>query len=224
MEGAGATRLLATETKAAAPRLETFSHETNGGTLDFKVPLDVDGSSELEEFLKPHAHPHSSAADHRRRVERRVAICRASFVVASVLVLCCCSLAWLQRSDALSPQWCARIHNPELCLRALRCHCSRGIAWPCTPTVCSARSCPGCSHTGSSSLVSTHQHSGGCLPTVGPVRARVLCTRHTLRCTPLASSWGTSPVSTRYTRAPHTHTHTHTRACGVLSLPPWRKK
>ena len=37
-------------------------------------------------------------------------------------------------------------HHPELCSRALRCCCSRGIAWPCTPTVCSARSCPGCSH------------------------------------------------------------------------------
>ena len=51
-EEAGATEPLATETKAADPKLETFSYETGGGTLDFKVPVDVDGPSKLEIFLK----------------------------------------------------------------------------------------------------------------------------------------------------------------------------
>jgi len=32
-------------------------------------------------------------------------------VVTSASVSCCCTFAWLWRSDALSPQWCARIHT-----------------------------------------------------------------------------------------------------------------
>ena len=62
-------------------------------------------------LLTPHAHPHSPAADHRRRVARRAAVSGDSPVVTSASVLCCCTFAWLWRSDALSPQWCARIHT-----------------------------------------------------------------------------------------------------------------
>ena len=119
-------------------------------------------------------------------------------------------------------------HHPELCSRALRCYCSRGIAWPCTPTVCSARSCPGCSHNGSSSLVlRTTLWAVACQPWARRAR-ECLCTRHILRYTPLALCCARYPCP-HATPARHTHTHTHThtrahpRACCVLPRPPWRK-
>ena len=50
---------------------------------------------------------------------RRVAVSRDSPVVTSTPVLRGCAFAWLQRSDALSPQWRARIHSND------QAHCRR---------------------------------------------------------------------------------------------------
>ena len=74
---------------------------------------------------QPHATPASSSTSHPGS-----SIWHPTHVVAQL-----CSLALLS-----VPQ--------ESSCRAHPCCQLRGFAWPCTPTVCSARSCPGCSHKG----------------------------------------------------------------------------
>ena len=63
-----------------------------------------------------HAPTPTSVALRRRRVDRLVAtpVCYlVETALWSSLLLCCVAtpLAWLQRSDAPSPRWCARIHR-----------------------------------------------------------------------------------------------------------------
>ena len=68
--------------------------------------------------LATHAPTPTPAALRRRLVGRLVATpvcCLVEVASWSSLLLCrvATPLAWLQRSDALSPQWCARIHSHE---------------------------------------------------------------------------------------------------------------
>ena len=67
----------------------------------------------------PRAPVHSPAAEHRRRVDSPCGCTPCPWLCGDpASVLCRHAFAWLWRSDALGPQWRARIHRVKIKTRA----------------------------------------------------------------------------------------------------------